>query len=90
MILIVHRNPSESGRIPIFYEVIMTETGKKERLLKLDKVIERTGLGRSTIYSKIKRGQFPESINLGGNNTAWLESEVDLWIADKINQRNQK
>ncbi|HII3697694.1 TPA: helix-turn-helix transcriptional regulator [Pasteurella multocida] len=37
----------------------------------------------------MQKGLFPRPINLGINRTAWLESEIDHWIASKI-QQNRK
>jgi 6,7-dimethyl-8-ribityllumazine synthase len=36
------------------------------------------------IYLKIKRGEFPQPINLGARAVAWLESEIDTFIASLI------
>lgn len=53
------------------------------RLLRLKKVEEKTGLGRSQIYAFMKTGDFPRSIKIGPNTVAWLESEIDDWIDQK-------
>lgn len=63
-------------------------TKDSERLLVLDEVINKTGMKRSTIYSKMKSGEFPKSISISANRIAWLESEIDSWMENKINQRN--
>jgi prophage regulatory protein len=36
---------------------------------------------RATIYRKIDDGTFPRPLKLGANKIAWLESEIDDWIA---------
>lgn len=54
---------------------------RKERLLRLKEVIERTGIGRSTVYRKIEAGEFPEAYKLGSFAVRWKESEIDAWIA---------
>lgn len=56
----------------------------KERLLRLPEVISRTGLSRTTIYAYIGAGDFPKGIRLGHRCVAWLESEIDGWIAQHI------
>jgi len=53
-------------------------------LLRLPRVIERVGLGRSSIYAMAKRGEFPKPISLGGRAVAWREDEVSAWIAERI------
>lgn len=53
----------------------------RERLLRIDNVCFMTGLGRSTIYAKVKAGDFPGPVQLHGASVAWRETEVDAWIA---------
>ena len=55
-----------------------------ERFLKLNDVKRMTGLSRTTIYDWIRKGKFPESIKLGERASAWLASEVNSWIKDRI------
>ncbi|ENO00516.1 MULTISPECIES: AlpA family transcriptional regulator [Pseudoalteromonas] len=57
------------------------------RLIKLKEVIEKTSLGRSTIYEFMTKGTFPKQVPLGAKSVAWLESEVDDWIEDKVRGR---
>lgn len=53
----------------------------RERLLRIDDVCFLTGLGRSTVYAKVKGGNFPVPVQLHGACVAWRETEVDSWIA---------
>lgn len=55
-----------------------------ERILRLPEVMERTGLGRSSIYLNISENTFPKQIGLGERSVGWLESEVNAWIAKRI------
>lgn len=57
------------------------------RLLKRPEVEAKTGLSRASIYSAIRAGTFPEPIPIGPNRVAWLEAEVDQWIAEKAAAR---
>ncbi|MDR8394894.1 AlpA family phage regulatory protein [Paraburkholderia sp. USG1] len=41
------------------------------------------GLGASTVYRYLAEGKFPRPVELGGGRVAWLESEVDAWIASR-------
>ena len=50
------------------------------KVLRLTKVMEITGLGRSTIYAKVAKGQFPSSIKLGDRAVGWLENDIETWI----------
>jgi prophage regulatory protein len=53
-------------------------------LLKLPDVIKLVGYGRSSIYSKIRRGDFPPPVRLGERSVAWSSEEIDAWIRERI------
>jgi len=55
-----------------------------ERILRLRDVLARTGLTRSMAYALLKAQDFPTPINLGARAVGWLESEVDAWIAGRV------
>ena len=46
-------------------------------LLRLPRVIERTGLGRSALYERIKDGLLPTPIKQGKRVSVWPEHEID-------------
>ena len=54
------------------------------KVLRLPSVKELTGLSRSTIYLRIKNGEFPKPISLGDRAVGWLEKDVDDWLDQKI------
>ena len=53
-------------------------------ILRLPAVKIRTGLSRSTIYLRVAEGTFPKPISLGARAVAWIDAEVDEWIAERI------
>ncbi len=55
-----------------------------ESVLRLPTVKNRTGLSRSTIYLRILKGEFPQSISLGERAVGWLESDINIWIEKQI------
>ena len=59
------------------------QNARGDRLLRLDAVKHLTSLGRSTIYSRIAVGQFPNALRIHGNCVAWRESEINAWIASR-------
>ena len=50
--------------------------------LRLPHVIEKTGWRRSTIYKKIKDGEFPKP-KKDGVISYWLSTDIDRWIIDR-------
>ncbi|MCE3004464.1 MAG: AlpA family transcriptional regulator [Xanthomonadaceae bacterium] len=54
------------------------------RLLRLPDVQAIVGLRRSEIYRRIRNGTFPAPIRLGTNAVAWLQSDLDAWIAARV------
>jgi len=71
----------------------------KNHLIRLPEVLSRTGFGRTSIYRKMDEGTFPKSLKLGGpiedpdkfdsRAIAWIEDEVDQWIQDRIEDRQE-
>lgn len=53
-----------------------------ERIIRLNTVLTRTGLSRSTLYRKIAEGSFPRQIPISVHGAGWHESAVSRWIAD--------
>lgn len=60
------------------------------RILKLKEVMERTGLGRSSIYKFVAEGTFPKPISLGARAVGWVDGEVDEWVRLKIAERDDE
>ena len=50
---------------------------KPKRLLRLNEVIRRVGLGKSAVYARIRAKTFPGPVQLGGGSVAWVEIELD-------------
>ena len=59
-----------------------------QKLIRLPEVINSTGYQRSNIYLLMSQGQFPKSVSIGGRAVAWLESEVDTWIQERVDLRD--
>ena len=60
------------------------------KLIRLKDVMVSTGLARATVYKYIKQGIFPASVSLGDRAVAWVESEVQEWILEKIAERDEQ
>ena len=63
---------------------------QKKKLLRLPEVISRTGYKRSNIYQLMNLGDFPKSVQLEPRAVAWLSSEINQWIDDRVKERDQK
>jgi prophage regulatory protein len=61
---------------------------KDTRILRFPEVVSRTGLSRSTVYGRIRAGDFPLPVPLGeGRAVGFLEREVNSWIDSLMNRR---
>ena len=54
------------------------------RVIRLPEVKQRTGLSRSSIYRLMAEASFPQSCKLGERIIAWVEADIEKWLAEKI------
>jgi prophage regulatory protein len=60
------------------------------RILRFPEVVSRTGLSRSSVYGRIRAGEFPSPVPLGGGRAVgFLEREVNGWIGALTERRCQ-
>lgn len=60
------------------------ETNTPDRILRLNAVLDRTGLSRSTLYRKMDSGSFPKNLKISTRCTGWRESAVNAWLRNPI------
>jgi prophage regulatory protein len=53
------------------------------RMLRLSQVVERTGLGKTTLYELQKDGRFPRSVHMTAHSVRWIEAEVETWLVQQ-------
>lgn len=75
--------------------ILRPSTVKREKmmskiLLRLPKVMEKTGLKRATIYLHIKQKTFSKQFKIGQRAVAWLESDIDAWIDERLVKMDHK
>lgn len=58
----------------------MTHEPKSRQLIRMLDVMDMTGMARSTIYAKIKEGQFPRPLKISHRHVAWDKQDVVAWI----------
>ena len=60
-----------------------------ERFLSMREVLNRTTLSKTHTYRLINAGRFPRPVPLGPHRVAWLESEVEGWMAERTAERDR-
>lgn len=58
----------------------------KDRLIRLEEVMEITGVCRSVIYKLMKTGEFPPKITVGVRGARWSERLVRGWVVNKLSE----
>ncbi|MNC51328.1 Prophage CP4-57 regulatory protein (AlpA) [compost metagenome] len=53
-------------------------------LIRLSEVQRRTGYSKAWIYRLISQKRFPSSIKIGSRAIAFVESEIDEWVTQRI------
>lgn len=54
-----------------------------DQILRMPDVLQRTGLSRTTLWRRVKSGQFPRPLRLGGPNSravGWRSQDVLDWV----------
>ena len=54
-----------------------------QRIMRTPEVVRITGLSKTTIWRRVRSGDFPAPIRLGGlatRSVGWREQEVENWI----------
>ncbi len=60
-----------------------------KRILRLPALMDKVGLGRSSIYAMMAEGTFPTPIKLGERAVGWVEEEIDAWLEARIAERKE-
>ncbi len=59
-------------------------TDAPDRILRLNAVLDRTGLSRSTMYRKMQNGSFPRNIRISQRCAGWRESAINEWTRNPM------
>lgn len=68
-------------------QAVQIEDRPAERLIRIDEVKRLTGISTATLYRKISAKEFPRPVQLGVVARAWPLSEVQGWIARRMELR---
>ena len=60
-----------------------------DRFISMSEVLDRICLSKTHLYRKINAGQFPRPVPLGPQKVAFLESEIEAWMAARLQARDQ-
>jgi prophage regulatory protein len=55
-----------------------------DRILRLNTVLDRTGLSRATLYRKVQAGTFPRQVKIAARCAGWRESAVNDWMRNPM------
>ncbi|AHE71481.1 transcriptional regulator [Enterobacter ludwigii] len=61
-----------------------------QNLIRLQEVRRRTGYSKAWIYRLMSEGKFPSSVKIGSRAIAFVESEVDDWINQRIEESRKE
>ena len=62
--------------------VVMLE----KQILRLKDVVELVGLSKTTIWRRMRAGEFPPALRLGGPSTravGWKMTDVEAWLEQR-------
>jgi prophage regulatory protein len=67
----------------------LIDLGDKRKLIDLDG-IHAKGIryDRTSLWRMEREKRFPQRVKLGARAVAWVESEIDQWVAERINARS--
>jgi prophage regulatory protein len=54
------------------------------RFMRLNEVLDISGLSRATLYRKIQAGTFPHQHKLAERCCGWKAYEVDVWLHSPV------
>ncbi|PHI29484.1 helix-turn-helix transcriptional regulator [Budvicia aquatica] len=58
--------------------------------IRIPEVQRRTGYSKAWIYKLIDAGKFPKQVKVGIRSIAFVESEIDEWINQRIAASRQE
>lgn len=66
----------------MLYQVDRQVAPNSYRALRLDSVIQKTGLSRSYIYKLIQAEKFPSPHKITNKISVWREQDIDNWLEE--------
>jgi prophage regulatory protein len=66
---------------------IASQINTKFNIIRLPELLQIVGLSRPSIYRLMKLGEFPQQVKIGLSAVGWSRTEVEHWIAGRMNAR---
>lgn len=67
----------------------MDAQGKTHKLILSGELAKIIPYSQNHLRRLEAAGDFPKRIRIGANRVAWLKDEVENWIADRVNSRQE-
>ena len=67
----------------------MSTLSKRTTLILSDEISKLIPYSQNHLRHLEAKGQFPKRSRIGANRVAWVESEIDSWIEDRVNARTE-
>lgn len=64
------------------YHSPTTKPRPEVRLIRKQQLLKKVQLSDPTVWRMEREGRFPKRLQIGANSVAWIEAEVDEWIAN--------
>lgn len=61
-----------------------------KRFISMKEVLSRVSWSKTHVYRLIKAGTFPTPVKLGPHKIAFLESEIEAWMNQRIKARSRR
>lgn len=55
-------------------------------MIRINDILRRLGIARSTLYEWVEAGEFPRPVNIGGMIVAFYEDEIAAWQKEREEQ----
>ena len=75
----VKRNTSTPAQL-----VEAVSAQRPDRFLRIPEVCHMTGYSRASLYRLERKDEFPRRVKLGAAATAWRLSDVQAWMASRV------
>jgi predicted DNA-binding transcriptional regulator AlpA len=66
-----------------------SRTQEAPQFLSLSQVVRQTSLASETLLRLEAKDQFPKRVLLSDRRIAWVKSEVEFWLTERVRRRDE-